>query len=93
MKELFEEHQIYNKLKQINNQATFPASDNIWREIEKFDRLMAHLMIREEKGFWKLYKGDYDFSPEVKEYLYKCHTYRGLLRIVRGRQWKWGNII
>ncbi len=62
--------------------------------MKKIDSLtMAHLTRSTEKGCWKLCKGNYDFSPEVKDHLDRCHTYRGLLRIASGRQRKWGNIV
>ncbi len=90
---LFAEHQIYNKLKRIEQQATFLASDDVQQAIEKIDQLMTQLTRRTKKGFRKLYKGDYNFSPEMKEYLDTCHAYRGLLQIASRHQWKWVNIV
>ena len=38
-------------------------------------------MLSAEKGCRKLYAQHYDFSPQVKRWLDRCHAYRALIRL------------
>ena len=47
--------------------------------LEKIDKVMEGYMIREENKCRKLYSNHYKFSPTVKLWLDRCHSYRALI--------------
>ena len=49
--------------------------------MEKIDREMEAQMLQAEKKCRKFYANHYEFSPTVKKWLDRCHSYRALIRL------------
>ena len=81
LEEKFRRYQILERLQKIAADAAFPASREAVEALEKIDKEMTKLMLRAEKGCRKLYAQHYDFSPQVKRWLDRCHAYRALIRL------------
>jgi len=46
---------------------------------------MTKLMLDAEKKYRKLYAAHYEFSPQVKCWLDRCHAYKNLIKLERKR--------
>ena len=78
---MFRKHKVLERLKEIAQTASFPASKEAEVALEKLDKEMSKLMLTAEKDCRKLYACHYEFSPDVKLWLDKCHSYRALIRL------------
>ena len=81
LEEKFKKHDILGKLQAIADMVNSPLAYDAEEALEKLDRQMTALMLKAEKNCRKLYAGHYDFSPAIKLWLDKCHSYRALIRL------------
>ena len=70
-----QEIQVLERLKELEQTATFLMSQEAKLAMEALDIEMSKLMLQAKKGCRKLYANHYDFSPDVKLWLDKCHSY------------------
>ena len=80
LEEMVERHGMYGRLQDLSRDATFPATEEVRQALERFDRQLTALMKTAEKRCRKLFSGDYDFSPDIKALLDRCHAYKAVLR-------------
>ena len=69
------------RLREINRTATLPLLEEAKAALEKIDKVMEGYMIWAEKKCRKIYFNHYKFSPTVKLWLDRCHSYRALIRL------------
>ena len=86
LKELYLEHRIWDKLEAWSKTADYPLAKEAAAALEGLDQLTTNLMLCAEKRCRKLNTGHYEFSPEVKEWLDRCHALRALLRLKTGKK-------
>ena len=72
---------MLERLKEIKRTATYPLSQEAADALEKIDREMEAQMLHAEKKCQKFYANHYEFSPTVKKWLDRCHSYRALIRL------------
>ena len=77
----FKESRILERLREIKRTATYPLSKEAAEALEKIDREMEAHMLHTEKKCRKFYANHYEFSPTVKKWLDRCHSYRALMRL------------
>lgn len=77
----FERHNILERLKKISKEASFPISAETAKVLEKINLEVTKLMLSAEKKCRKLYIKHYEFSPPIKQWLDRCHTYRALIKL------------
>ena len=78
---MFKKYKVLERLKELEQTATFPVSQEAKQAMENLDQEMSKLMLQAEKGCRKLHASHYDFSPDVKLWLDKCHSYRALIKL------------
>ena len=83
---LYQEHRVWDKLVQAGKSANYPVSVEASKALEGMDQLMESLMLAAENKCRKLNAGHYEFSPQVKEWLDRCHAFRALLRLKSGKK-------
>ena len=71
---------------QAEKSANYPVSEEAAKALEGMDQLMEDLMLAAEKKCRKLNAGHYEFIPQVKEWLDRCHAFRALLRLKLGKK-------
>ena len=75
----FKQAKVLKRLREIDRTATLPLSEEAKAVLEKIDKVMEGYMLRAEKKCRKLYFNHYNFSPTVKLWLDRCHSYRALI--------------
>ncbi|KAL7540242.1 hypothetical protein ACHAXR_009967, partial [Thalassiosira sp. AJA248-18] len=88
LKKLFQRHNILGRLNDIAKVASYPLADEAAAALEAIDKLVASLMLEAEKGCRKIRANHYEFSPQVKIWLDRCHAYRQLIRYKIGKRVK-----
>lgn len=79
LEQLFKSHNIYERLVEIERDASFPIASEAKAALEALDRTVSELMHTAEKGCRKLRAQHYDFSPEVRTWIDRCHAYKQLI--------------
>ena len=77
----FKEARVLERLREIKKTATYPLNEEAAAALEKIDKEMEGYMLHAEKKCRKFYANHYDFSPTVKLWLDRCHSYRALIKI------------
>jgi hypothetical protein len=80
LEEQFKRHKIYDRLLEIQKDASYPGSSEVCEALEAIDKLIIDLMRNAEKGCRKLRVGQYEFSPQVKAHVDKCWALRQLIK-------------
>ena len=78
---MFKKYKVLERLKELEQTVTFPVSQEAKQAMEKLDKEMSKLMLQAKKDCRKLYANHYDFSPDVKLWLDKCHSYQALIKL------------
>ena len=78
---MFKKYKVLERLREIEKTATFPVSREAKAALEKLDKEISKLMLTPEKECRQLYTNHYDFSPDIKLWLDKCHSYRALIKL------------
>ena len=83
-----EEHKVYDRLLELaGEKEPQSVADFVAEEaedvLEELDQLMTKLMLDAEKKCRKLYAAHYEFSPQVKCWLDRCHAYENLIKLRR----------
>jgi hypothetical protein len=86
LEELFKQHNIYRRLLEIEQKASFPASKEVKGTLEQLDQLIVELMLLSEQKCRKICAAHYEFSPVIKEWLDRCHAFRQLVRLKTGKR-------
>ena len=81
LEEAFKKGEILSRLRSLEKDATFPASEEVASALERIDNEMENHMLMAERSCRKLYAGHYDFSPTVQFWLKRCHAYRALIKL------------
>merc|ERR1712197_219844 len=92
IEEKFKYHGIYQKLKALEDVASFPATEEVKGALEAVDKLMTELMASAEANCRLLRTGPYDFSPTIKYYVERCWVLKRLIRYKRRRKGNKANI-
>ena len=82
---LYQEDGVWDKLEGLAKSADFQVTAEAAQALENLDQLTEKLMVGAEKRCHKLNAVHYEFSPQVKEWLDRCHTFRGLLGLKTGK--------
>ena len=77
---------MWDKLMLTRRSANYPVLEEAAKALEGMDQLMESLMLTAEKKCRKLNAGHYEFSPQVKEWLDRCHAFCALLRLKSGKK-------
>lgn len=92
VKEKFKKHKIEEKLSTLEQQATFPPSQEVEIGMEKLDNVIEEIMLQSEQKCRIIYPAHYEFSPVIKRWLDRCHALRWLLRYHQGKNVNGGNM-
>ena len=84
LEKAFQKGHILSRLESLQKDATFPASAEVAKALERIDNEMEEMMLASEKSCRKLYAAHYEFSPTVQFWLNRCRAYRALIKL-RGK--------
>ena len=68
-------------MKKIAHEQSYPISYEAKEALEMIDKEIMGLMLSAEKHCRKMYANHYQFSPPVKLWLDRCHSYRALIQM------------
>jgi hypothetical protein len=60
--------------------------------MEKLDNVLERFMTHSEQKCRYFYIGQFEFSPEIQEWVDKCHAYKWLIRFRTGQMVNIGNM-
>ena len=83
---LYQEHRVWDKLMEAEKSGDYPVSEEATKALEGLDQLMENLMLESEKKCRKLNAGHYEFIPQVKEWLDRCHAFWALMGLKSGKK-------
>ena len=83
---LYQEHGVWDKLEGLAKSAEFKVILEAAWALENLDQLTEKIVLVAEKRCCKLNTDHYEFSPQVKEELGRCHIFRALLQLKTGKK-------
>ena len=92
VKEGFQNKKIEQMIGSLEGEASFPPSQVVIDKLEKLDNLVEEIMLQAERGCRKLFAAHYEFSPEVQNWMDRCHLLKWLLRAHQGKRTNRGNL-
>ena len=78
--EQMQNHKVLDRLQRLQEEADGEFGDTSRRTLNRLDQEMTEMISGTERKCRKLYRGAYEFSPEVKGWIEKGRTIQGLLR-------------
>jgi endonuclease/exonuclease/phosphatase family metal-dependent hydrolase len=88
----FKERKIEKRIKELERIATFPPTQEVIDKMEKLDKLVESIMTASENRCRIIYPAHYEFSPEIQNWLDRCHLLKWMLRYHQGKRVNAGNM-
>jgi len=93
LEEQFRKHKVLKRLAKLETEAEEEKlSEEARQALENLDRQITELMTCAESKCRKKYKNDYDFSPEVRQWIERGRAIRAIIRMKLGRECNIGNL-
>ena len=80
LEEQMRNHTVLDRLQRLQEEVDGDFGETSRNTLNRLDQEITEMMLGTEKNCRKLYRGAYEFSPEVKSWIEKGRAIQGLLR-------------